>query len=259
MPYATNPDDGVRIYYEVAGDGPPVVLVHGFSANHLHWRTSGLAAGLRDAYSLIAIDARGNGASDKLYEPEAYVVQKRVADILCVLDALGHEQVNFLGYSNGAEDGFGLASIAPERLCSLVAISGRSTGIPPERRVGYLEASKRLRDMTVEDLVAIRPADQREAAALNDPLALAAIQLAKSQGIFMEDISAFLEDLSVPCLVMAGTEEPDYAIIRDGAARIPTAAFVGIDSLDHIQMYTRSDLTLPYIKAFLEQVDTERR
>ena len=255
MPYATNPDDGVRIYYEVAGDGPPLVLVHGFSANHLHWRTSGLAAGLRDAYSLIAIDARGNGASDKLYEPEAYVVQKRVADILCVIDALGHEQVSFLGYSSGAEDGLCLASLAPERLRILIAISGRSTGIPLERREWYLEASKRLRGMTVEDLVALRPANQREAASLNDPLALAAIQLAKSQGIFMEDLSTSLADLAVPCLIMAGTEEPDYAIIRDGAARIPNATFVGIDGIDHLEMYTRHDLTLPHIRVFLEQVE----
>jgi pimeloyl-ACP methyl ester carboxylesterase len=115
LPFATNPNDGVRIYYEVEGDGPPLVLVHGFSANHLHWRTSGIAEALRGAYTLIAIDARGNGLSDKPYEPEAYVIQNRVADIICVIDALGHSQVNFCGYSNGAEDGFGLAALAPER------------------------------------------------------------------------------------------------------------------------------------------------
>ena len=258
MPHSTNPDDGVRIYYEVEGSGPPLVLVHGFASNHLHWRTSGLVEALRDAYTLIAVDARGNGLSEKPYEPAAYVIQNRVADIVSVIDALGYSRVSFCGFSNGAEDGFGVASLAPERLRSLIAISGRATGIPPERRGEYLEASKRLREMTQEEFVATRPPDQYEAASLNDPQALSAIQLAKSQGIFMEDISPSLQDLSVSCLIMAGTEEHDYAIIRDGAARIPSATFVGIDGLDHMQMYTRNDLTLPYITGFLEQVERSR-
>jgi pimeloyl-ACP methyl ester carboxylesterase len=113
--------------------------------------------------------------------------------------------------------------------------------------------------LTAEEFVAARPADQHEAASLNDPQALSAIQLAKSQGIFMEDISESLEDLAIPCLILAGTEEHDYAIIRDGAAAIPTATFVGLDGLDHTQMYTHSHLTLPHLTTFLEQVNTERR
>ena len=58
MPYASN--QGVRIYYEVEGDGPPLVLQHGSACSSAEWREMGYSDVLRWDYQLILIDARGH-------------------------------------------------------------------------------------------------------------------------------------------------------------------------------------------------------
>ena len=63
MPYADN--QGVRIYYEVEGQGPPLVLGHGGSYTLEMWREWGYTDGLRDEHQLILLDFRGHGRSDK--------------------------------------------------------------------------------------------------------------------------------------------------------------------------------------------------
>src|SRR5437899_3536222 len=86
MPYANN--HSIRIHYQVEGEGPPLVLQHGFTSSLQNWYTYGYVAALRQSYQLILIDARGHGQSDKPYDPQAYALQHRVEDVLAVLDAL---------------------------------------------------------------------------------------------------------------------------------------------------------------------------
>ncbi|MCH7787371.1 MAG: alpha/beta fold hydrolase, partial [Chloroflexi bacterium] len=63
MPYADN--NGVKIHYEVEGEGPPLVLQHGFTRSLQGWRDNGYVTALKDDYKLIMVDSRGHGASDK--------------------------------------------------------------------------------------------------------------------------------------------------------------------------------------------------
>ena len=70
MPYVSN--QGVRIYYEIEGSGPPIVLAHGISGSLEDWREVGWVESLRDRYRLILVDARGHGRSDKPHDPGAY-------------------------------------------------------------------------------------------------------------------------------------------------------------------------------------------
>ena len=70
MTYANN--QGVRIHYEVAGDGPPLVLQHGLGGTLEVNRIAGWGA-LQDDYRLVLVDARGHGASDKPTIPSCTV------------------------------------------------------------------------------------------------------------------------------------------------------------------------------------------
>ena len=70
MPYATN--DGIRIHYEAEGDGPPLVLQHGFAWKVKSWAMAGYVDALKARYRLIRVDARGHGDSDKPHDPAAY-------------------------------------------------------------------------------------------------------------------------------------------------------------------------------------------
>ena len=118
MPYAVN--EGVRIRYEVAGSGPPLVLHHGFGGFLETWYDLGYVKGLQDDYQLILMDARGCGESDKPHDRDAYRRATRVADIVAVLDALDISQAHFHGYSMGGYIGWGIAAHAPERFLSLI-------------------------------------------------------------------------------------------------------------------------------------------
>src|SRR5262245_31790444 len=97
--------DGLRIaYYEWGeGSGVPVVLQHGFSASALsNWEQTGVVAALVEAgRRVIAVDARGHGASDKPYDPAFYGEQKMADDISALLTLLGAEQLDLAGYSMG--------------------------------------------------------------------------------------------------------------------------------------------------------------
>jgi|SRR6516164_9992871 pimeloyl-ACP methyl ester carboxylesterase len=118
MPYADN--GSVRIHYEVEGEGPPLVLQHGFSESVVDWYETGYVKALKPDYRLILIDARGHGDSDKPHDPEAYLLNRRVGDVTAVLDALDIATAVYWGYSMGGWIGFGMANYAKERVRALV-------------------------------------------------------------------------------------------------------------------------------------------
>ena len=125
MPYANN--HSVRIHYQVEGEGPPLVLQHGFTSSLQNWYAYGYVAALRQDYQLILIDARGHGQSDKLYDPQAYALRHRVEDVLAVLDALQVDNAHYLGYSMGGRIGFGIANRLAEAGARVVILNEQAT------------------------------------------------------------------------------------------------------------------------------------
>jgi pimeloyl-ACP methyl ester carboxylesterase len=63
---------GIRIHYRVEGEGPPLVLQHGFTQSIDDWYEFGYVDALKRDYRLILVDARGHGQSDKPHDPNAY-------------------------------------------------------------------------------------------------------------------------------------------------------------------------------------------
>jgi pimeloyl-ACP methyl ester carboxylesterase len=63
MPFADH--QGIRIYFEVVGEGPPMVLAHGLGGNTTFWRGYGYVEPLKDKFRVILFEARGHGKSDK--------------------------------------------------------------------------------------------------------------------------------------------------------------------------------------------------
>ena len=118
MPYATN--QGVRIHYEVEGQGPPLVLMPGTTGMLEEWEDFGYAQVLSQDYRLILIDPRGRGGSDKPHEPDAYDVKLMVDDLVAILDDLNIKKAHYFGYSMGAGIGFLIPIYAPERFYSLI-------------------------------------------------------------------------------------------------------------------------------------------
>jgi pimeloyl-ACP methyl ester carboxylesterase len=114
--------DGVEIAYRVAGEGPPALLIHGFASNiDVNWADTGWIAALVDAgRRVVAIDNRGHGASEKLYDKAAYAAPEMAEDARRLLDHLGIVEADIMGYSMGARIAAFLAIAHPSRVRRLV-------------------------------------------------------------------------------------------------------------------------------------------
>ena len=115
---------GVAIAVFRSGDGPPLVLVHGATADHTTWRTSGplLAA----CHTLHAIDRRGRGASGDGGPREPYAIEREYDDLAAVVDAVASESgtpVDVVGHSYGGRIGLG-AALLTTNLRRLVCYEG---------------------------------------------------------------------------------------------------------------------------------------
>ena len=119
--------DGTRIAYVTDGpsDGHAVLLLHGFAADHdLNWVRPGVVGALATAgHRVIALDARGHGASDKPHDPAAYMGDAMPCDAQSLLDHLSVEQVDVVGYSMGSVVAYRLVPVEPRRAGSCSAAS----------------------------------------------------------------------------------------------------------------------------------------
>jgi pimeloyl-ACP methyl ester carboxylesterase len=95
--------DGTNIYYEVRGNGQPVLLVHGFIVNGQSWKRTELYKDLlKQGYKVIILDQRGNGFSDKPHDSTAYDNDAEAKDIMGLMKHLTIKKYSAVGYSRGA-------------------------------------------------------------------------------------------------------------------------------------------------------------
>jgi pimeloyl-ACP methyl ester carboxylesterase len=161
--------DGTRIAYDVTGSGPPVVLLHGGGQMRRVWHDAGYVSRLASTFTVIAIDIRGNGDSDKPTTKASYAIDRLIEDVLAVADAAGAKRFALWGFSYGANIGRYLA-VRSDRVTSMVYI-----GIPfgPAADPMFRDIIlKRLQDGTAPPVVAawtsalleypsVEPADMR--------------------------------------------------------------------------------------------------
>jgi pimeloyl-ACP methyl ester carboxylesterase len=224
----------VEIAYLDAGEGDPVVLVHGFASNkETNWVTPGWVGTLtRAGRRAIALDNRGHGASSKLYDPAAYDMTLMADDVVALLDHLGIARADVMGYSMGGRITAFLAVHHPERVRSAVIgglgirlVESHGTGLA-DRVVAALEVPS-LADVTDPDGRAFRSfAEQTK----SDLKALAACMRRRRKLINREELAR----LTVPVLVAVGTKDDVSGSGPELAALIPRARALDIPDRDHM-------------------------
>ncbi len=112
---------GLRTHVALAGDehAPPVLLVHGWPQNWWAWRS--VIPALAERFFVVAPDLRGHGWTEA--PPAGYEKEQLAGDLLALLDALGLEQVTWVGHDWGGWVGFLTALRAPARLERMVAVA----------------------------------------------------------------------------------------------------------------------------------------
>jgi pimeloyl-ACP methyl ester carboxylesterase len=114
--------DGVELHVARAGDGPPVVLLHGFPENWTSWRRQ-MPVLARAGFSVLAPDMRGYNLSDRPAEREAYHLRHLVADVAALIRSTGHARAHVVGHDWGGIVAWTFAGLQPELLHRLVVMN----------------------------------------------------------------------------------------------------------------------------------------
>jgi pimeloyl-ACP methyl ester carboxylesterase len=128
--------NGVRLHVAELGEGPLVILCHGFPECWYSWRHQ-LRALAKAGFHAVAPDLRGYGRSDRPEELEKYTILHDIGDIVGLVDALGAEQAVIAGHDVGATIAWQAALLRPDRIRAVIALSvpfrsrGFGGSVPP--------------------------------------------------------------------------------------------------------------------------------
>jgi len=242
---------GAELAVEIAGRGPALLLLHGFTGSAETLRP--LASELARGYRTISVDLLGHGRSDAPRDPSRYALEIAAGDLARVLDALGESRAHVLGYSLGGRIGLGLAALRPQRVRSALLI-GASAGIAdPAERAARRRADEALAESLevdgLESFVTRRMAlplfasqarlgsdflaRAREARLRNSAHGLAASLRGIGAGA-QPPLHERLARLDVPLLFAAGAEDAKFAgIARELAALAERGAFALVPAAGH--------------------------
>jgi pimeloyl-ACP methyl ester carboxylesterase len=225
--------DGVKIYYEVYGDGPALLLTHGYSASSHMW------AGQREAFgkffSVITWDMRGHGRSDYPSDPNAYSQVLTIKDMEAILDEVGAKDAIVGGLSLGGYMSLAFRLAHPERVRALLVFDTGPGFKSDEARENWnayaLKSAERFEKEGLNRLgdsgVEARTAPHRDASGLAH--AARGMLTQKNARVINS-----LPEINVPTLVLAGADDKPFLAATDYmAAKIPGAKKVLIPNAGH--------------------------
>lgn len=267
MPYADS--DGVRICWEDAGQGEPVLLImgHMYPRQMWHW----LLPALTERFHVIWFDNRGAGDSDKPRGP--YTVEQMAADALAVLEAAGESGAHVIGVSMGGLMAQELALAHRDRVRSLVL--GCTGALPPHKAVSpgvrdrlvahlHARAPRRLR-VRLNARVVYGPTTAPEKIARD--LSILRAQRYSAAGLLGQAaaVGAYhsldrLASLSLPTLVLHGDQDRVVPLEmgRQLAATIPRARLVVLQGAGHNFVADCTEEATGAILSFLEEAEAAR-
>ncbi len=137
--YGFADNNGVKIHYASVGEGPLVVMIHGFPDYWYSWREQ--MAGLKDHFQVVAIDQRGYNLSGQPQGVENYAMPHLVADVASVIKHLGRDQATIVGHDWGGAVAWQFAFALPQMTERLIVLNlphpngmGREMATNPEQQ-----------------------------------------------------------------------------------------------------------------------------
>jgi pimeloyl-ACP methyl ester carboxylesterase len=237
--------NGVQIRYVDHGQGPPVVMIHGYTGNlERHWVAPGVFANLAKDHRAIAFDCRGHGRSGKPSDPQAYG-KEMSQDIVRLLDHLKVPRAHIVGFSMGAIIAGHLLTTSPDRFISATFVGhhparGSATADDPEAEAMARELES---DTPFRSLVlAISPPDAPKPTddeirklsqgliAANDLNALAALHRGRRT---LAVTDAQMAAVRVPTLEIIGSADPNLADAQELKKVMPALDLVVVDGATH--------------------------
>ncbi|HEY0353818.1 MAG TPA: alpha/beta hydrolase [Enterovirga sp.] len=276
MPHAVT-DDGVRLYFEEAGSGTPVIFVHEFAGDHRSWEPQIRHFARR--YRCIVYNARGYPPSDVPESASSYSQNRAADDIKSVLDHLKIDRAHVVGLSMGGFATLHFGFRHPDRALSL-CVAGCGYGAEQEEREKFrgeaVVIAEQLREKGMPPFAeryAYGPtrvqfenkdprgfAEFKRMLAEHDPLGAANTQLGvQRERPSLYDLADEMKRLTVPTLILTGDE--DWPCLAPGIfmkRHIPSASLAVMPSSGHTINLEEPDEFNRIVGTFIAQVDSGR-
>ena len=258
MPAFTTPD-GVRLHYEIEGEGPPLVLHLGAGCDAGLWRAAGYLEPLAKTYSCVLFDHRGHGKSDHPTSSDANHIDRYADDVAALVRHLGHARVSFFGWSNAVAVALKAAHQHPTIFDALVLMGP----IAPRATAEQLAAGSKMRvaelrsrgwwflldDMTAAET--LHPVPQwmldRITATDIEPY----IAFSEARPLWNWSPWDALPLVDAPTLMIVGELEDPEDVMGKAASLMPRATRVRIPDREHINAFVDSEVALPHVQKFL--------
>ena len=229
MPHATI--NNARLWYDVMGEGEPLLLHHGYTASRDNWMP--VAERLRDKYRIILMECRGAGESEDT--EDGYNLAQYARDVLGMADHLGLNRFSYAGHSMGGGIGYVLATEYPQRLDKLILMapipSGGTQGPDRKMLAQRLEARQRGdRDFFRRQMLATRfrpdvQTDEWFEQRVNHLLRVSDGHVTGgAETMAALDVTSKLAQMNLPTLMLAGAVDGLLAANLADFMRMPNAS-----------------------------------
>jgi pimeloyl-ACP methyl ester carboxylesterase len=243
--------NGVKIHYEVHGDGPPLLLTHGYSSTSAMWQ--GQIEALSKHHRLVLWDMRGHGQSDYPEDPSAYSGALTVGDMAALLDQVGAARAIVGGLSLGGYMSLAFYRAHPERVSALLIIDTGPGFKKDDAREAWNErAVDTAERFEREGLGGLKAASRERSTVIHrDATGLARA----ARGMLPQRDARVIEllpDIRVPSLIVVGADDTPFLAASDYmAAKIPGAKKRVIPAAGHVvnidQPQAFIDAVLPFL------------
>ncbi len=263
--------NGLHCHVERIGNGPPLLLLHGFTGSTDEW--AALLPALAPLREVVAVDLIGHGRSAAPRDPTRYSFAHCVTDLVALLDALGLARTDVLGYSLGGRVALHLAAAAPERVGALLLESSSPGIADPAERAARAASDDALADRIereglawfVEHWASIPLFASQQALPVVERAALRERRLRGSAVGYANSLRGMgagrqtnlwerLPTLHAPALLVSGALDLKYvAILTQMAERMAGARHISVPGAGHTvhleQREAFAQLVVGYLKA----------
>jgi pimeloyl-ACP methyl ester carboxylesterase len=249
--------DGVNLYYEIHGNGPAILLSHGYSATVEMWR--GQVAPLSRHYQLILWDMRGHGQTDSPDDPAAYSEEATVADMAALLDAaaFGAEQAIVGGLSLGGYMSLAFYLAYPERVRALLLFDTGPGFKNVEARAAWNKRALETASSFETAGLATLQSKGREMAMSTHRSAQGLARAARGM-LAQRDarVMKSLPHIKVPALIIVGADDTAFLASADYMAfKIPNARKIVIPHAGHAANLDQPEVFNQAVAGFLESLE----
>jgi pimeloyl-ACP methyl ester carboxylesterase len=254
--------DGVKIYYEVRGNGPPLLLTHGYSSTSAMWQ--GQVEALSKHHKLVLWDMRGHGQSDYPDNPAAYSEALTVADMAALLDEIGADSAIVGGLSLGGYMSLAFYRAHPQRVRALLIIDTGPGFKKDDAREAWNKRAHETGDRFEREGLAVLKSFSRERSSVSHRDASGLARAARGM-LTQRDarVIELLPNIKVPSLVVVGADDTPFLAASDYmATKIPGAKKVVIPAAGHAvnidQPQAFIDAVVPFLDGLRSSVTPER-